>query len=96
MDEKTKDAIRMVGYLLETNATDHAWARNRNGIAVSARSRSARKWCLHGAAQVVGSALKLALLNHDVSVYLEMSNLTTWDNKSPNQRWSIIQKLKSI
>lgn len=48
-----KEAIRVVGHLLETNGTTKVFARNSKGKQVETHSPKACKFCLSGACDLV-------------------------------------------
>jgi hypothetical protein len=60
MNNKMEDAIRTVGYLLETNGTTGYFARNSHGYPVGVNDAETCRWCLQGAVEAV--ALKFGLL----------------------------------
>jgi hypothetical protein len=106
MSDNVKDAVRMVGYLLETNSCTNAYAKARNGRRVDSLSTVACKWCLYGAVEVVARTLNLQFttVQSSVSNRLAPNNFTggldlihQWEGSDyyiNRQDW-VIERLKS-
>ena len=101
MNTKTKEALRIIGHLLETNGTIGALAKARPEVEVNYYDKRACKFCLAGATYLVGDRIyglgqyssKLSL---EVKSYLKTGNLVAaWDDATDNGRKKIIQKLKN-
>jgi hypothetical protein len=103
MSKKTtvKEAIRVVGHLLETDGTKNACARSKSGKVVGFDDPIACKFCLSGACYFVdqfifGKENYSNQLQHQVAKELGVKNLVlTWDYSSAAERKQIIKKLKN-
>jgi len=101
MGTKTKEALRIIGHLLETNGTVGHYARDDNGDCVDYFHEEACKFCLAGASYVVdekvyGKGEYSEALAREVKSYLKVSNIIqAWDDTTPAGRKKIIQKLKN-
>lgn len=104
MDTKTKEAIRVVGYLLETNSTYATYARTKSDNVVRLDSPQACKFCLAGATYLVdrniyqpkcGKLLPTDLYGKVASYLAAPSLVGFWDSSSKEARREIVQKLKN-
>ncbi len=103
-----REAIRVVGHLLETNGTTNVFARNRKGKRISRYSPNACKFCLSGACDVVAVNV-LGIDTEDVDklcdfedkvAYLVMGggfgdHIPIWDTADKETRKQIIETLKN-
>lgn len=112
MSKKTtvKEAIRVVGHLLETNGTTKVFARNRKGKPVETHSPKACKFCLSGACDVVAvnvlgiakdDFVSLCDFEDHVSCLVEKKfgfcgHISFWDNASQTRRKAFIEALKNV
>jgi hypothetical protein len=104
MNPQVREALHVVGYLLETNATSHREARTIGGEAVAFNHRDACKWCLSGALNVVSKHLKvddvkvfIAAAKHLSTTNCKYTRLSTmWDFALDSTRKEIVQKLKDV
>ncbi len=102
MNTKTREAVRTIGYLLETNGTTKAWARNKSRHAVSSLDNKACKWCLDGAISVVRHRMGGDDLYQTVVDILNLGTVNggdnligTWDDSTQSQRQEIVKILKN-
>lgn len=103
IDDKMRDAIRTVGFLLETNSTEGTFATTRSGAQIDYRLPEASNFCLSGATLKVARAF----LINEYSLYNDVASLVTkdddssslceiWDSATPRKRKDIIKKLKAV
>jgi hypothetical protein len=90
MNTKVKEAVNMVGHLLEHHPTTGEAARDINGRAVASTSPEASCWCVVGACSIVQNALKLEHWDR-VSLSIEMQQLVgglieTWEGPGTSKR----------
>jgi hypothetical protein len=105
-----REAIRVVGHLLETNGTTNVFARNKRGKETDRFGAKACKFCLVGAADVVAvNVLDVSNSDYDrlekftVSVGKVLNRNSTsylnlasiWDDASRAERLKIIETLKN-
>lgn len=107
MNGKIREALRMMGHLLETNGTVGAKARFTNGKGtMNYADPRVRKWCLVGAVDIVFDSLYGKTIYHDsryesVRDYLELSLhidlLDAWEPREHGAaaRKAIVEKLKN-
>lgn len=104
LNKKTREAVRMVGHLLETNGTTQAFARTKSGKETNLFGQSACKFCLDGANSVVANKLGLNSVQLDLSIHqlLETNDLwlggcliNSWDEGSRADRKKIVEVLKN-
>jgi hypothetical protein len=100
MKSEIKEALHVIGQLLETNGTKGALAVDKNNQIVANDHPSACKWCLVGARNLVCSKLlgsdRQSELRSVLGHYLGTDNLILlWDHSSNNQRKQIVEKLKN-
>jgi len=104
MNTKTKEAIRVVGHLLETNSTSGAYAKTARGQTVAMDNTKACKFCLAGAAYLVDSNIYQPKcyktfppeLYSEIATYLGVESLVElWDNNTLDGRKAVVQKLKN-
>ncbi len=103
MNKRTREAVRTIGYLLETNGTTKAWARNKYGSGTSSTDPNACQWCLDGAITVVahdGFKVKYWDLTHAVEEVLGLEEgvsctIGAWDGSTKAKRKAMIKKLKN-
>jgi hypothetical protein len=104
----TKEAIRMVGHLLEMGSTTHNYATDESGSQVGVFDPEACRFCLSGALRLVD---KMVLGNHphnyptNGGIYAETQSIIgcgnaalcqVWDSSTDEQRKQIIEKLKNV
>lgn len=106
-DPKIREALRMMGYLLETNGTTGRKARDAAGISVEHDDKKACSWCLVGATDVVFDTLfgdheMISQRFQIVEDYLKLGNghmsmVDAWEPPFDRQsaRASIVEKLKN-
>lgn len=64
--KKIREAVRVVGYLLETNQTTKVFARNRRGQERNPLASDACKFCLVGATDIIArNVLKITGFEKD-------------------------------
>src|SRR5688572_7758571 len=114
MPKKTtlKQAIRVVGHLLETNGTTKVFARNAKGRPVETYNPKACKFCLSGACDVVAVNV-LGIEKDDWDRLIEFedkvgalvtkgldiglrSPITCWDQADKPTRKQIVETLKNV
>jgi hypothetical protein len=112
MPKKTtvREAIRVVGHLLETNGTTQVFARNKRGRPVEIFNPKACKFCLSGAADLVAvNVLGIDKDDFDRLVEFEdkvgalvtagsdrvCGHISMWDEADKTERKKIIAKLKN-
>lgn len=108
-DPKIRDALRMMGHLLETNGTTGSKARTESGRPIGYDCNNACEWCLVGAIDVVfdtlfGETSYIPNRYKLVENYLglpsnKMSLVDAWErhsaSKGPAARKAIVEKLKN-
>ena len=97
-NEKTKEALRMVGHLLETNGTTGSFATNKYGEPTYSADPNACRWCLVGATWAVEDVLSMGKspLLFRVQDFLGFDMMVeAWDTGSDQDRQDIIERLKS-
>lgn len=109
--QKIKDAVRMVGHLLETNGTKGWFARDKNGLERDYNDPQACAWCLVGAMAVISEKFGLDKYSLDpvvaktvgIKKSLKRYQLSsyypvakTWDDSDAESRKRIIKALKEI
>lgn len=100
----TKEAIRVVGHLLETNSTKGSMARTENGESTFYEDPQASCFCLSGAVLLVEDNIlgcKEFFLYGKVQRMLGQDPKKEflseiWDNCSNKKRKEIVEKLKSV
>lgn len=106
--KKIREAVRVVGYLLETNGTTKAFARGKNGKEVDRFSSKACKFCLAGATDMVATKfLGIAVDDYEtreifeekvfdiISPVTHGSGISTWDTGGETARAKIVEILKT-
>lgn len=103
LDEKTRDKIRAIGYLLESNGTHHTWAQMANGDPTNSGDPYACRWCLDGAIAAFGYAENWANGHSNVLEAVEKvlkvkhcGLINTWDGTTDAGRKKIVEKLKNV
>jgi hypothetical protein len=103
LDSKTRDKIRAIGYLLETNGTHHTWAQMANGEPTNSGDPQACRWCLDGAIAAFGCAEDWSLSSTEV--LREVAHVLgveaygvigAWDGTTDVGREQIVRKLKNV
>jgi hypothetical protein len=101
MQNKVKEALRIVGHLLETNGITGTFATDSDGKEVNYYHEEACQFCLAGAAYAVdqkiyGKPEYSDSLVREVRRYLKVDNLIhAWDGNTSAGRNKIVQKLKN-
>jgi hypothetical protein len=111
MPKKTtiKEAIRVVGHLLETNGTTKVFARNAKGKPVDRYSSKACKFCLSGACDVIAvNVLGISEDDYDGLCNFEdrvrdlvekkfsyCGHISFWDGVSKEERKALVEALKN-
>jgi hypothetical protein len=89
MNPKIKEAVNMIGHLLEHHPTTGTAARNQEGIDVSSTSKYACQWCVIGAMTAVATALKVSRSELDSAVdscLLVDSKVDSWEGYKTSKR----------
>jgi hypothetical protein len=102
-NQKLIDAVRTVGYLLETNGTRNTFARNKRYEPVDACSPKACRWCLAGAIIHVSDRMKVPYLDVKAAVIdmvyttdpLYGTTISFWDNGTASNRKQLVRQLKN-
>ncbi len=105
-EQKIKDALRTVGYLLETNGCIGSYAKRHDGAPVGPHHQSACRWCLSGAIHVVAPKFGVDVKDILASAHLRCvlipvygsspaAMTRAWDTKA-DDRPKIIKALKEI
>lgn len=68
MNKKIREAVRVVGHLLEARGTTEAFARSKNGKPVDVTSPKACKFCLQGAIDAVTHHVLKSDPNYDLKL----------------------------
>lgn len=92
-----KDAIRMVGHLLDGRATTRTWARDKDGNPIDVLSKEACFFCLEGAIERVADVLYIieSDIKWEICKKLNVYKLAhNWDDATDSGRREIINKLK--
>lgn len=83
LDIETRNAIRMVGYLLEHHPTTGEGARDRTGNAVACTSSKASCFCILGAVKAVTCAISPD--PNSINFYYQV--METIENTFPDMVW---------
>lgn len=103
MNNKIQEAVRVVGYLLETNGTIDQFARRKDGRAVNVTSPLACRFCLQGAVNVVTNRILKSdhyydlKLDDAVAAVLGIGRMeftVFWDDANRADKKAIVERLK--
>jgi hypothetical protein len=101
MNKKTREAVRTIGYLLETNGTTRAFARSKTGKSVDSTAPSACKFCLIGAIEAVTDVLNLSFyetrdeIGRILGLEPNRSMIPIWDDATKFGHNQIVENLKN-
>ncbi len=100
LTDKEKEALRVVGHLLEHHPATHDAALDKIGTPVSPCAKSACRWCIVGAISAVNAKLGTNLAYYKVGedVFGDWNILNMWEgpHTSNETRLSIAKKLQAV
>jgi hypothetical protein len=100
MNQQVKEAVRMIGHLLETNGTVGASGRNSSGQPIGYGEPKTCKWCLVGATLVVTDKLTTVSYEEARSAITRLVGdglVDAWEPRrnGKDARKKIVEKLKN-